>query len=881
LINELNTFNTPFSELFVTGSGVTVKDSNMVLKLSIGNAAPTSITVGAGNGSANPGTGTLELDNVSATYSAPTWIRYTSANVLIDKSKNNQIALFNSTGGVLDMVTLSTSSSCSYTNTYWDNPGSCNTCVPNVGASTKDYFRLPDGSTTFTNSGAGNSAGGAGGSSGTSNLADTGITVPSGSNGFYAYCISSEARNCSTNQVTANVNLVFQSTSLTPMCSSPFVIPKSGTAISFTGNIAPVLGTATVTTPTSMTWTGTTSGDTTAVAKALTFTGVAGNGSGNFSFKVADSALSGISTLGSTLSCSSLDHFSLSASASGVANCETVDITVTGHDASNTAVAIPSGTVITLTATRTSGTATGNKGDWTTMLVSGSGTLANGTADDGIATVTTTASQNSFTVRFQNTWSQTAQFTAAASGVSGTTPSGEKPSVTFAPASMRFVDSSSNAISSITPTAGQASSTVYLQAVNSGTCSSGSCTGACTNLFPTGSSTNVNLDYVCSNPTTCQSGQTLSINGATYIQGNNAAAAPSYTSTPLTFNATNSGGPTNAAPITVNYSDVGNIMLGASTTTTVNGASTTLTATSASFRVKPYDFGVSGAITSTCGSFVYMGDTAAIQPSSSSHVIAKARNASGAITPNYQSGYGSLATATLAARDASSGIVTLNSAPSCSAGWSATGCDLGTGWTVAINRASSSTPSSPISPVSFKVSITDPNAETLCGASCVVDGTTPLGSVAAYYGRLRMSNAFGSEILPLSVPVYTEYWDGSVWKTASASPVVDSCTAIAVPTSGSGLTLTLSGSGTSTASMANGTSSGSVTTGSGTFYQGSGRLTLTAPGSGTTGYADISLLAPPWLVYGGIANNSTARAAFGIYNQLGNSKKIIFRREVR
>lgn len=180
----------------------------------------------------------------------------------------------------------------------------------------------------------------------------------------------------------------------------------------------------------------------------------------------------------------------------------------------------------------------------------------------------------------------------------------------------------------------------------------------------------------------------------------------------------------------------------------------------------------------------------------------------------------------------------------------------------------------------LKLTVTDPDAALITALNgAPVTGAASVMSLATKlrYGRLAMSNAFGSEALPLSVPTTVQYYTAGSWVTNSD----DGCTSIAVPASGSGLTLNLAAGGTSTASMANGTPSGSVTSGSGAFYQGLGRLVLTAPGSGKTGYVDINLAAPDWLLFSGIPNNNTARATFGIYNQLGNSKKIIDRREVR
>jgi MSHA biogenesis protein MshQ len=138
-------------------------------------------------------------------------------------------------------------------------------------------------------------------------------------------------------------------------------------------------------------------------------------------------------------------------------------------------------------------------------------------------------------------------------------------------------------------------------------------------------------------------------------------------------------------------------------------------------------------------------------------------------------------------------------------------------------------------------------------------------------GRAHLSNAFGSELLPLSLPVMVELYDGSVWTTNAADSVSNSATTQLWTLSPSTATA-LSVSGATTFSL------------SGTVASGQATVTATAPGTGGSGYADVSITVPEYLRYpwtGGSSVNPSARADFGIYNQTGGSRRIIFKREVR
>jgi MSHA biogenesis protein MshQ len=138
-----------------------------------------------------------------------------------------------------------------------------------------------------------------------------------------------------------------------------------------------------------------------------------------------------------------------------------------------------------------------------------------------------------------------------------------------------------------------------------------------------------------------------------------------------------------------------------------------------------------------------------------------------------------------------------------------------------------------------------------------------LASSKIRFGRLRMNNAYGSELLPLPVPLMTQYWNGSGFVLNTD----DSCTQVTVPTSANGgLTFYATGSANQLVAGDTLASVNGVTAGSGTFASGDGGLRLTKPPSGHFGYVDILINAPDWLLYNwGITANDVAP-----YNQQAN-----------
>lgn len=127
-----------------------------------------------------------------------------------------------------------------------------------------------------------------------------------------------------------------------------------------------------------------------------------------------------------------------------------------------------------------------------------------------------------------------------------------------------------------------------------------------------------------------------------------------------------------------------------------------------------------------------------------------------------------------------------------------------------------------------------------------------LASTKMRYGRMRISNAYGSELLPLPVPLKAEYRGTPGFRITSD----DSCTALVAgnfalsnPTRNMTLAAT-------TPSFAN------------PMVAGDAKLKLSAPGSGKNGSIDVTVTVPAWLQYNWKNTgdeNPTGLAVFGIY----------------
>jgi uncharacterized repeat protein (TIGR01451 family) len=138
------------------------------------------------------------------------------------------------------------------------------------------------------------------------------------------------------------------------------------------------------------------------------------------------------------------------------------------------------------------------------------------------------------------------------------------------------------------------------------------------------------------------------------------------------------------------------------------------------------------------------------------------------------------------------------------------------------------------------------------------------------YGQMQLQNAYGPETLPLTIPVFTEYFDG----TGFVLNVSDICTTY------DSLNATLANP------QGNLALNETAITGNGTLISGVGNnLSLAAPGVGNDGSADVTLdlsqatgANMQWLQPGGINPNPNARATFGIFR--GNDRLIYMRESI-
>ena len=192
--------------------------------------------------------------------------------------------------------------------------------------------------------------------------------------------------------------------------------------------------------------------------------------------------------------------------------------------------------------------------------------------------------------------------------------------------------------------------------------------------------------------------------------------------------------------------------------------------------------------------------------------------------------------------------------------------------TLGVTRTS---PTGPFESFNLGIAPTDSDGITL--SSYDLDTSVPsdsddrelLASTKIRFGRLAIENAHGSELLNLSVPMRTEYYNGSDFVTNTD----DSCTPINISQlsfNGGANPITI---GTSTASIANSP-----------LALGLAGLSLSSPGANNTGFIDITsgtlITSYPWLSYdwdgdGSHDNSPSARATFGIYK--GNTNQIYFR----
>lgn len=270
---------------------------------------------------------------------------------------------------------------------------------------------------------------------------------------------------------------------------------------------------------------------------------------------------------------------------------------------------------------------------------------------------------------------------------------------------------------------------------------------------------------------------------------------------------------------------------------------------------------VQGAATPACGGFTYFG-----QDGFGTSFTLMAQNSANVVTRNYTGNFARLGLAAwsnfvFTSDSLPAGSVFQASAIAPTGNWS-----NGVAAVTAKHQASRPTALAGETSVAVKAAPVDPDGVTMAAAQ--VAAGTPLR-----YGRLRLSNAYGSELLSLALPVEAQYWNGSQFVTNGG----DSCTELANANFGFGNYLR---------NLASAEMGGSHAPASVTLVNGKGSLPLTRPSGGDGKYAgsvDVCVnldasatnacaatsAAMPWLLgnWGGAAftYNPAARATFGAY----------------
>lgn len=298
------------------------------------------------------------------------------------------------------------------------------------------------------------------------------------------------------------------------------------------------------------------------------------------------------------------------------------------------------------------------------------------------------------------------------------------------------------------------------------------------------------------------------------------------------------------------------------------------------------------AFAPACGSFTYLGQPFGFDTGSAAAPLwtVSARNAGGTLTRNYSGNLFKISAASVTGQAwgaASGTVAAVGTLPAVSV--TDLGGGLGSllfsvgapagGGGLAFSRA---TPLAPFdASLTLAASVADSEGVTHAanpyqhGGIGFDDGNAATTSDAQMrFGRLRLTNAVGSELLPLPLPLIAQHWDGQGY----ASNSLDYCTSISSPT----LTFFSQSADNQLASGE------TVASFNATLVAGNGNLRFTAPGAGNFGFMDVSVAAPAWLRFnwdgvdqGGDGNllddAPRARASFG---KRRGSDKVIIRREM-
>ena len=204
-------------------------------------------------------------------------------------------------------------------------------------------------------------------------------------------------------------------------------------------------------------------------------------------------------------------------------------------------------------------------------------------------------------------------------------------------------------------------------------------------------------------------------------------------------------------------------------------------------RFVPDHFTVAGAISDACaaGAFTYMGQSFALSQAG----VVEARNFADDVTANYAGAYapGSVG---FGAEEADNGtdlggsLVFTGTGLPLSGTWAA-GIFTLTGSATAVTFTRPAAPSGPFEQLNMGLTVTDTDVATVPRVAGADFNPSAIGGVATYksfagsplkmrFGRLKLSNAHGSELLNLPVPIQAQYWNGTTFVPNEA----DNCTVL-------------------------------------------------------------------------------------------------------
>jgi len=294
-----------------------------------------------------------------------------------------------------------------------------------------------------------------------------------------------------------------------------------------------------------------------------------------------------------------------------------------------------------------------------------------------------------------------------------------------------------------------------------------------------------------------------------------------------------------AVTSTVTYSEVGSVTLRADASNYLGSAGVDISGMSGVIgRFYPAQFALLGGSTTTAacvaGGYTYMG-----QGGITLGFVLEAQTASGTRTQNYAAPGYATGTLSAAAENADAGVDLSARLVLPTASWVAGRYSITAG-IATFSRAAS--PDGPYDSLQIGVRVMDPDGAVLSARNmnpatsgdCVAAGTCTAVVVGAStkvrFGRLRVGNAYGSELLALVVPVEAQYWNGIGFTRHTD----DSCTTLPGGSVALGPYTQRSGATLAPAPTTLSVPAGALT-------GGTKLLSLSAPGAGKAGTVDIAI----------------------------------------